>query len=520
MHHNYYFLRQLTDSLRSHLLGMKLGACFSQNKDELILGFYSAASQKEFFIKAHFASYFCCLQFPAQFHRAKRNSVDLFSELLDQKLTEIQQFANERSFWLHFGELGLLFKMHGNRANLLLTKNNKVVDVFRNSLANDHSLNISSLNRSLTVDRVAFDAAGGDIRQLYPTFGKIPLSYLQQQRYDDKSADEQWELLQLALTTLENPTQYFVVEWQGKLHLSLLPLGNLITQFTEPIPALNDFFLRKIKRIRLDSLKGKLLQKLEKQKKQSEQYIRKNQRALAKLETGLQHQQIADILMANLHQVSTGVTEVALFDFYHDQTVNIKLNRQLSPQKNAERYYRKAKNQKIEVDQLRKNIDQKESQLIATEVHLEYLEPLDDLSEIRQYAEEHQLLSGKAEEEKTFPFRVFNLDGYAVWVGKSAKNNDELIRNYAHKDDLWLHAKDVTGSHIIIKQQGNQPPPPYVVEQAAQIAAHYSKRKSDSLCPVIVTPRKYVRKSKNLPPGAVIVDREEVLMVEPKLPEA
>ncbi|WKN43967.1 NFACT family protein [Tunicatimonas pelagia] len=519
MHHNYYFLRQLTNVLRDQLLGWKLGACFSQNKDELILGFYHASNQKELFIKAHFASYFCCLQFPVQFHRAKRNSIDLFSQLLDQEITEIQQFTNERSFWLHFGEQGLLFKMHGNRANVLLTEGNQVTDVFRSSLANDYSLDISSLNRPLAIDRTTFDAVEGNIRQLYPTFGTIPLAYLQQQDYENKSPDEQWQLLQSLLTQLENPDQYLVVEWQGKLHLSLLSIGSIVAQFAESIPALNDFFLRKIKRIRLDSLKGKLLQKLEKQKKQSEQYIRKNQRTLEKLETGLQHQQIADILMANLHQISEGATEVALYDFYHDQTVTIKLNQRLSPQKNAERYYRKAKNQKIEIAQLRKNIEQKETQQIDTEVHLEHLEPLADLSKIQQYAEEYQLLSGKAEEERSFPFRVFDLDGYTVWVGKSAKNNDELLRNYSRKDDLWLHAKDVTGSHVIIKQQGNQPPPPYIIEQAAQIAAYYSKRKSDSLCPVIVTPRKYVRKSKNLPPGAVMVDREEVVMVEPKLPK-
>ncbi|MEM6846040.1 MAG: NFACT RNA binding domain-containing protein [Bacteroidota bacterium] len=519
MHHNYYFLRQLTSVLRSQLLGWKLGTCFSQNKDELILGFYDSDAQEEFFIKAHLASYFCCLQFPERFHRAKRNSVDLFSELLDQKITEIRQFTNERSFWLRFGRHGLLFKMHGNRANILLTEGDEITDIFRSSLANDYSLDISSLDRNLRVSRADFNQATGDTRQLLPTFGKIPRAYLQQQDYANKSDDERWNLLQEVLEQLENPEQYYVVDYKGKFHLSLLPIGNQVAQFSEPIFALNDFFLRKIKDIRLDSLKGKLLQKLEKQKKQSEQYIRKNQQTLKKLETGLQHQQIADILMANLHQIPEGATETELFDFYHDQTVCIKLNRQLSPQKNAERYYRKAKNQKIEIDQLRKNIEQKETQLINTEVHLEFLEPLSDLQEIQQYAEEHQLLSKSSDTEKIFPFRVFDLDGYTVWVGKSAKNNDELIRNYSHKDDLWLHAKDVSGSHTIIKQRGSQPPPPYIIERAAQIAAYYSKRKNDSLCPVIVTPRKYVRKSKHMPPGAVMVEREEVVMVEPKLPK-
>ena len=519
MHHNYYFLRQLTDALRPQLLGWKLGECFSQNKDELILGFYHTSLKEELLIKAHLASYFCCLQFPAQFHRAKRNSVDLFSELIDREVTNVQQFANERSFWLHFGERGLLFKMHGNRANVLLTQDGQVSEIFRTSLTNDYSLDVSSLERNILVDRAKFDEASGNVRQVYPTFGAVPLGYLQQQGYEERSLDEQWRLLRSTLETLENPDQFYVIDWQGKLHLSLLDLGEKVAQFDQPISALNDFFLRKIKRIRLDNMKGKLLQKLTKQKKQSEQYIRKNQRTLDKLESGLQHQQIADILMANLHQIPVGATEAELYNFYHDQPVKIKLNRQLSPQKNAERYYRKAKNQKIEVAQLRQNIEKKEAQLLDTEVHLAYLEPLEDLTAIQQYAEEHRLTNKATDTEKRFPFREFNLDGYTVWVGKSAKNNDELIRNYAHKDDLWLHAKDVTGSHVIIKQQGNQPPPPYVVEQAAQIAAYFSKRKSDSLCPVMVTPRKYVRKSKNLPPGAVMVDREQVVMVEPKLPK-
>ncbi|MGD1890994.1 MAG: NFACT RNA binding domain-containing protein [Cyclobacteriaceae bacterium] len=518
MHHNYYFLRQLTQQLRERLIGWKLGVCFSQNKDELIIGLYNTSAQSEFYIKAHLASYFSCLQFPTNFHRAKRNSVDLFSLLLDQSLIEIRQFKNERSFWLRFERGGLLFKMHGNRANILLTEGHQVTEIFRSNLANDYSLDIVSLDRSLKVGQTDFEQAKGDLRKLYPTFGPVPLAYLQQQHYDQQPQSQQWELLQALLAKLEHPDTYYLIEWKGKLHLSLLPLGEVIKTKTEPVEVLNEFFIRKIKRIRMDSLKGQLVQKLEKQKKQSTQYVQKNQRALEKLEGGLQHQQMADILMANLHQVPEGTTEVELFDFYHNETARIKLNRQLSPQKNAERYYRKAKNQKIEVAQLQKNIASKKEWLQQVQAHLDYLRATDDLREVQQYANEHQLLDTKADTEANFPFRSFNLDGYVVWVGKSAKNNDELIRNYAHKDDLWLHAKDVSGSHVIIKQKGNQPPPPYIIEQAAQIAAYYSKRKTDSICPVIVTPRKYVRKSKNMPPGAVLVDREEVVMVEPKLP--
>ncbi|MEQ8810389.1 MAG: hypothetical protein RIE59_15060, partial [Imperialibacter sp.] len=80
------------------------------------------------------------------------------------------------------------------------------------------------------------------------------------------------------------------------------------------------------------------------------------------------------------------------------------------------------------------------------------------------------------------------------------------------------HAKDVPGSHVVLKWRAGQNFPKPVIEQAAALAAYYSKRKTDTLCPVIFTPKKWVRKPKGAHPGAVIVEREEVIMVEPGLP--
>ncbi len=98
----------------------------------------------------------------------------------------------------------------------------------------------------------------------------------------------------------------------------------------------------------------------------------------------------------------------------------------------------------------------------------------------------------------------------------NAQRNDELTLKYAYKEDLWLHAKDVPGSHVIIKHQSGKNFPKDVIERAAQLAAYYSKRKTDTLCPVAVTPKKYVRKRKGDPAGMVVVEREEVVMVEPR----
>ncbi len=100
-------------------------------------------------------------------------------------------------------------------------------------------------------------------------------------------------------------------------------------------------------------------------------------------------------------------------------------------------------------------------------------------------------------------------------MGKNAAGNDELTLKYSFKEDLWLHVKDVAGSHVIIKYQAGKKFPKDVIERAAQLAAYNSKRKNETLCPVVVTPKKFVRKRKGDPPGAVVVEREEVIMVEP-----
>ncbi len=112
-------------------------------------------------------------------------------------------------------------------------------------------------------------------------------------------------------------------------------------------------------------------------------------------------------------------------------------------------------------------------------------------------------------------FKRFECEGFEILVGRNAKNNDILTQQFAYKEDLWLHARDVSGSHVIIKYQAGRNFPNSVIEKAASLAAFYSKRKTESLAPVIVTKKKYVRKTKGLQDGQVIVEKEEVVIVTP-----
>ena len=120
----------------------------------------------------------------------------------------------------------------------------------------------------------------------------------------------------------------------------------------------------------------------------------------------------------------------------------------------------------------------------------------------------------QAESQKPI-FKVYEYMGFQILVGRNAKNNDELTFKYGYKEDLWLHAKDVKGSHVLIKYQSGKNFPRPVIQVAAQLAAFYSSNKNTNTCPVIFTPRKFVRKSKGLPAGAVFVDKEDIIFVKP-----
>ncbi len=517
MHNNFYFLRQLSVRLSQFLPGGQLETCFSQNKDELIIGF--ALSESDFYIKAHFLSDFCCLFFPQDFHRSRRNSIDLFTELSSKTVSAVRQYENERCFGILFEEdYELLFKMHGNRANIVLFQRGEFVSMFKNKLHNDKELQPDRLDRSLPYGEEVLNSKEGDYSSLFPTFGKVVKRYLQQQTYEEKGIEAKWKLLQEVEAQLLTP-EYTITEIANQITFSLLPLGTIRRSHMDPITAINDFFLTYSSEQQLYKEKSVLLGGLQKALKQTKNYLLKTGRKLQEIKDGTGYEVWANVLMANLHQVPAQAERVELFNFYDDSTISIPLKRKLSPQKNAEVFYRKSKNQKLEIQQLEKVLSQKELQALQWEEHIEAIEAIDHLKNLRAYVKEHRL--GKKNEvaqSAPKPYTEFIIDGYSVWVGRNAKHNDELTLKHAWKEDLWLHAKDVSGSHVVIKQQSGKTTPKNVIEKAAALAAYYSKRKTDTLCPVIVTPKKYVRKRKGDPAGAVIVEKEDVILVKPSKP--
>ena len=142
-----------------------------------------------------------------------------------------------------------------------------------------------------------------------------------------------------------------------------------------------------------------------------------------------------------------------------------------------------------------------------------------ELEEIRRELQEGGYVKAdpgkrKMKQGKLPPMRFESTDGYPIYVGRNNRQNDELTFKSARKDDIWLHASKVHGSHVIIACAG-QPVPDDTITQAAQLAAHYAETKGGQNIAVDVTPVKQVKKIPNGKPGMVIYHTYRTVIVNP-----
>ena len=514
MHNNYYFLRQLTKKLESTLSRTVISQCFTQNKEELVIQLETSTSP--FFIKAGLSPQFSCLSFPTNFHRAKKNSADLFQSLIGQHIEGFRQFENERSFSMNCSnQLTLLFKMHGNRSNLILFDRGVVTDVFKSSLNEDGDLKLETMDRTIDWSYDHFVAGQKSPEAIYFTFGKLVWQYLRSKHFDSLPLEQQWQAIQLVRKKLENPNAFYIQEATGKISFSLLDVGTSVKEILNPVTAITEFYSYYTQHDAFVREKASVMSALRSRLLSNENYLRKTEGKLRELKGENNYKVWADLLMANLHTIPQGSTSITLPDFQDNHPTEIKLKPDFSAQKNAAIFYKKGKNQQIEIDHLTKLIENKKEETARLVHLLEQIETTRDKKDLQILVGNVDIKNTKKKQVIALPYREVEFNGYKIWIGRNAESNDTLTLKFGYKDDLWLHAKDVAGSHVLLKHQAGKKFPKDVINRAAELAAYYSKRKNESLCPVIVTPNKFVRKRKGDPTGVVVVEREEVVMVRP-----
>mgnify|MGYP003306385790 CR=1 FL=1 len=234
--------------------------------------------------------------------------------------------------------------------------------------------------------------------------------------------------------------------------------------------------------------------------------------------------QLGDIVTANLHRIVKGQTVLQATDFYDEAmpAVDIPLSPLLSPQQNAAKFYKDYARMKTAEKELTHQIALGKQELQYLQSVLEALSRAEaeaELEEIRQELQAGGYLRASTGRKrlplpKCKPMCFTSTDGYEIYVGRNNRQNDELTFKTARKDDIWLHAQKVHGSHVIIACQGTTPPD-NTVTQAAQLAAYYAESKGGQNIPVDVTSVKQVKKTPGGKPGMVIYHTYRTVIVNP-----
>jgi predicted ribosome quality control (RQC) complex YloA/Tae2 family protein len=305
---------------------------------------------------------------------------------------------------------------------------------------------------------------------------------------------------------------------------SLIPLRHItesvVRDFDDPHAALRFFVGRRRAATEIAEQLASLRTPLRQQRDRLQRTLRAMEDEARESERADEYERMGHILLAHLAEIHKG-DAAALLD-----GARIPLDRALTPARNAQRFFEKAKRSRTAALEKAARIGPARQRLAAAMALLEKLDDVSSIDELRLFQQENAPalellgLSEKAKKRAELPFRAFTVDGgFEVWVGKSSENNDLLTLHHAKPTDLWFHARGSSGSHVVLKvATGKGEPGKRAKEQAAAVAAYFSKMKNASVVPVAMTERKYVRKPKGAPAGTVVIERERVLFVAPALP--
>lgn len=231
-----------------------------------------------------------------------------------------------------------------------------------------------------------------------------------------------------------------------------------------------------------------------------------------------------ELLTANLHSLKSGTDTAAVDNYYADpvERIAIPLDRQLTPGENAQRYYKKYQKLKAARDMAIVQREQTLSELNYLEGQLDNLTKCtaeNELSElIEELKDQGYIKRDKGGKKKmklaaSKPMHFVSSTGADIYVGKNNRQNDELTLHFASPNDIWMHTKNIPGSHVIVKGASEQDTA--TMTEAALLAAYYSRARGSENVAVDYTPRKYVKKPAGAKPGMVIYTTNKTAYVTP-----
>ena len=293
-------------------------------------------------------------------------------------------------------------------------------------------------------------------------------------------------------------------------------------KFTTLSEMLDVFYHTKANRDRVQQQGGQLLHVIRKNLQRNKKKLKKLSNELKATENADEYRIKGEVLTTYLYQIKRGMTKITLPNFYdNNKEITISLSNQLSPSQNAQKYFKKYQKLKNAVTFVNEQIELTKKEVayleeIQTQIELATPADLNDIkTELQQegYIKKKQQKSNHSSRVKiNKPESFIASDGTEILVGKNNLQNEKLTLHTAKKTDIWLHAKNIPGSHVIIKSNN---PSDETLFEAAMLAAYFSKFRSSANVPIDYVQVKNIRKPNGSKPGFVIYEGQKTLTVTP-----
>jgi len=534
-----FFLHHMTEELRRELLGGRIQKINQPFEQELVLQIRSNRKSHKLLLSAHSVFGRVQLTNTTFENPAVPNTfIMVMRKYLQGAVIEaIQQVENDRILEISVSnknEIGdsvavtLVIEIMGKHSNIILLDkaSGKIIEAIKHVGFSQNSYRTilpgstyvappqtSSLNPFTVGDEKLFEILHTEdlepkrLQQIFQGLGRDTATELSGRLTADK--------LKTFRAFFASPTQPSLTEKS----FSALLFSDSKTQISTLSELLDTFYKDKAERDRVNQQASELIRRVENELEKNRKKLGKQEEELLATENAEEFRQKGELLTTFLHQVPNDQDQVELDNYYTGEKIIISLDKALTPNQNAQRYFKRYQKLKEAVKHLTSLIEETR----ATILYLESVETalaqasLTEIAEIREELIQTGFIRRRQREKiqkRQKPEKYLATDGQTIiLVGRNNLQNDELTFKMAKKDELWFHAKDIPGSHVVIT--GNLQPSDEVKTDAAELAAYFSKARLSNLVQVDMIETRKLNKPTGGKPGFVTYTGQKTLRVTP-----
>lgn len=534
-----FFLHHMTEELRRELVGGRIQKINQPFDQELVLQIRSNRQSHKLLLSAHSVFGRVQLTDTTFENPAVPNTfIMVMRKYLQGAVIEaIQQVENDRILEISVSnknEIGdsvavtLVIEIMGKHSNIILLDkaNGKIIEAIKHVGFSQNSYRTilpgstyvappqtGSLNPFTVGDEKLFEILHTEdiepkrLQQIFQGLGRDTATELSERLTADK--------LKTFRFFFASPTQPSLTEKS----FSALLFSDSKTQMSTLSELLDTFYKDKAERDRVNQQASELIRRVENELEKNRKKLGKQEEELLATENAEEFRQKGELLTTFLHQVPNDQDQVELDNYYTGEKIIISLDKALTPNQNAQRYFKRYQKLKEAVKHLTSLIEETRTTIL----YLESVETalaqasLTEIAEIREELVQTGFIRRRQREKiqkRQKPEKYLATDGQTIiLVGRNNLQNDELTFKIAKKDELWFHAKDIPGSHVVIT--GNLQPSDEVKTDAAELAAYFSKARLSNLVQVDMIETRKLNKPTGGKPGFVTYTGQKTLRVTP-----